>query len=252
MLGVLTKSSFECGYYEQAHKIEQILVVVLTSLSSITLPRLAYLWNSGEKKSIKKMYNHTINFILVLAFPMMFGVSVIASRLIPVFLGSGYESCVDILQIFSMLLVIVGLNNTIGKQCLVAIGRQEKYNRGVIIGAGVNFITNFFLISSFGARGAATGSVLAECMILVVFIYYSRDILDIQVLFKGIIRYGCMGGMMAVATWAIGLILPVSITCMVVQIFFGAFVYIVLLVFVRDPFFETICNKLFTRRFIIK
>lgn len=235
MIGIITKSSFENGYYEQAHKIEQIIIVVLTSFGTVTLPRIAYLWNEGNNTKIQSMINKTTMFVLLLAFPMMFGVIVTANRFIPIFLGAGYAPCVELLCIFSILIVVVGLDNTIGKQCLVATGRQRKFNLGVIAGACVNFVSNLVLIPIWGAKGAAIASVLAECIILFLFVIYSRDILDLLLLLKATIRYGLNGGLMGIACWSVGLLLPNSFIGLLVQVIVGVLVYLLVLIITKDP-----------------
>lgn len=242
MIGLITKSSFENGYYEQAHKIEQILIVVLTSLGTVTLPRLAYLWDNGDKEAIGKMLKNTTDFILFLSFPMMFGLIATADKLIPVFLGNGYEPCVKMLKIFAVLLVVVGLDNTIGKQCLVATGRQNLFNRGVIVGAIVNFVCNIPLIIFLGATGAAIGSVLAECTILFIFIFYSRDVLNVRGTVKGGLRYCCLGLIMGLVTWTAGLCLPISIMGLIVQIMVGIVTYLLLLLITKDQYLMQAIN----------
>lgn len=236
MIGFITKSSYENGYYEQAHKIEQVLIVVLTSLGSVTLPRLAYLWKQGDRKSVEHMMKWTTNFILFLSFPMMFGVFAISNKLIPLFLGPGFEPCIQLLCVFSVLLVVVGLDNTIGKQCLVATGRQAKFNRGVIVGAIVNFLANLFLINMLGALGAAIGSVLAECSILLILIYYSRDVLSLTGIVKGVARYGGAAALMGVITWGIGLLLKTTVACLLLQTLVGVLTYGIILTIIKDPF----------------
>lgn len=235
MIGLFTKSSLENGYYEQAHKIEQILLVFLTSLGTVTLPRLVYVWNQGDKKVLNEIMSKTFNFILMISFPMMFGICSIADKLIPLFLGEGYEPCIPLLRIFSILLVVVGLDNTIGKQCLVATGRQKFFNRGVIAGAGVNFIFNIILIRKLGSLGAACGSVIAECTILMVFIYYSKDIFEVSTLLKSCGRYAILGTIMGIVVWWLGKQVTVSVAGIIIQIIGGVFVYFALLVLIKDP-----------------
>ncbi len=247
MIGLITKSSFENGYYEQAHKIEQIILVALTSLGTVTLPRLTYLWDKGDDSSVRRMLNKSTSFILVLSLPMMFGLIAIADRLIPLFLGIGYEPCILMLRIFSILLVVVGLDNTIGKQCLVARGYQRFFNRGVIAGACINFLANLILIPRFGGNGAAIGSVLAEVTILCIFLYYGRDVISVNSIVKGLLRYGFFGIVMEICTWMVGKILPMTVFGLIVQILVGGFVYLFLLFITKDPFFRTVSGYLMNR-----
>ena len=240
MIGLFTKSSLENGYYEQAHKIEQILLVFLTSLGTVTLPRLVYVWNHGDKEMLNRIMRKTVNFILMVSFPMMFGICAIADKFIPFFLGDGYEPCISLLRIFSILLVVVGLDNTIGKQCLVATGRQNLFNRGVIAGAGVNFLFNILLIKKMGSLGAACGSVVAECTILMIFLYYSRDIFDSRVLVRSCIRYALTSILMSGFVWLIGRYTAISLWGITVQVLFGGMFYLIELLLIKDPILKLV------------
>ena len=143
-----------------------------------------------------------------------------------------------------MLLVVVGLDNIIGKQCLVATGRQKQFNIGVILGAAVNFVSNLILINIFGAKGAAIGSVIAECTILSSFIYFSRDIFCFSRLRFSFMRYAIIGAIMGIITWKAGTYLPTTIIGILIQIFVGIVIYFVFLVLFKDPMIGTIISKI--------
>ena len=123
-------------------------------------------------------------FILFLSFPMCFGLIAVSDFFVPLFLGSGYERCIPLLKIFSLLLIVVGMNNAVGKQVLMAIGRQKQYNKCVLIGCLVNIIFNAILIPKYLAFGAAIASVLAEFVILLLFIRASSDFVGFKWILK--------------------------------------------------------------------
>ncbi|SHK64717.1 flippase [Fibrobacter sp. UWEL] len=175
MIGWFSEGAAENGYYEQAHKIEQMVVTFLTSLSVVMMPRMAYLFKNNLIEEMKKKQHESTQFILLLSFPMCFGVMVVSDYFVPLFLGPGYDECVLLLKIFSVLLVVVGLNNAVGKQILMATGRQNLYNKSVIVGCFVNVILNLFLIPNYLAVGAAVASVIAESVILILFVKYAND-----------------------------------------------------------------------------
>lgn len=237
MIGWMTQSEFENGYYEQAHKIEQILVTVLTSLSTVMLPRLKYMFSVGDREQVRSMIDTAMRFILMLSLPMLTGMLILAPDVIPWFLGAGYEECVGLLQIFSFLLVIVGLNNIVGKQCLMAADRQKYYNCGVILGALVNVALNFTLIPRYASVGAAVASVVSETVILIVFVIFGRDYLAVpgsylRSFLKYLLSAAAMGGVVLTVKrfaggGAFGLLAAVSA---------GIIAYGLILLILRDEF----------------
>lgn len=242
MLGLLTSNSFENGYYEQANKIEQMVVTIVTSVSVVTMPRMAYLFNNNEIEKMKLRLSQTVQFILMISIPMCFGLYSISDYFIPLFLGSGYEKSIILLKIFSFLIIIVGLNNAIGKQVLMPIGRQREYNMSVIVGTIVNCILNLFLIKSFYSIGASLASVTAETIILLLFIYYSKDFISVQWIFGKSIKFLISSLIMTGFITYMYNFLPMTWFSMLTQIAGGILIYFIMLLILKEEFFISSIN----------
>lgn len=247
MIGWLTDSTLQNGYYEQAHKIEQILVTILTSLGTVTLPRISYL-NNKDKSKINSIIEKTITFILMISIPMCIGLIGISDKLIPLFLGEGYDECIILTKVFSLLLVIVGLDSTIGRQCLMATNNQKKFNIGVIVGAIVNFLLNIVLIKKYDALGAAISSVVAEFVILCIFIIYSKKLLKFN--FNSVIKYIISSSVMYIAIYYISLLNINDFICLILQIGCGGLVYFISLLVLKETFFYNIFQQFFITLFV--
>lgn len=236
MLGMIIGSDFENGYYEQAHKIEQMLVTIVTSLGTVTLPRVSYLFKTKKIIEIRNIVHITTQFIMMISIPMCAGVIVVSDNLVNVFLGPGYESCSLLLRVFSVLIIVVGLDNTIGKQCLMPVGRQKMFNISVICGAVVNFGLNLILIPKISSLGAAIASVLAEITILLLFIVFSRDYINLRALIYGFFKYSICSVIMMIVVFSIGKILSDGIASLILQICMGLLCYFLCLFLIRDKY----------------
>ena len=235
MIGWLTKSAFENGYYEQAHKIEQIVVVVVTSLNVVTLPRVVHLFHEGLLEDVKQIINKSVKFVLCIAFPMCIGLAAVSKDLIPIFLGQGYEPCILLVEIFAFLIIIVGLSNLISGQCLTATGKQKDANICVIVGALINFGLNIFLIPRLGATGAAIATVSAETIILIMFLCYSKQYVSVAMIMKLSLKYfACSLIMGAVVLWVGCLPIGNEILSLLLQILAGGLIYLLMLVLMKD------------------
>ena len=238
MIGWFTKSSFENGYYEQAHKIEQVAVTLLTSLSIVVMPRMAYYFKNKKFDKINTVFGEAIEFIMFLSIPMACGLIGISSILVPWFLGPGFNKSVLLLQIFSILIIVVGLNNAVGKQILIPMKRQKEYNISVILGAIINIIANAILINKYMAYGAAVASVLAETIILLLFCYYSKDIIHYKDFIKKTYKFFISGltimlGLIFVNNYfnIVGSFITISI-----EIMTSIIVYILILFILKEDF----------------
>ena len=236
MIGWITHSELENGYYEQAQKIEQMAVTVVTSLSVVTLPRMTLLFKQKKKEEMVQRLHGSIQFILWISLPMAAGIAGIAPNLIPWFLGKGYEPCVNLLCIFSVLIIVIGLNNAVGKQVLMPIGKQKEYNYAVICGAMVNVVCNVFLIPALQSVGAAIASVAAETVILFVFLKYSSEYITAKIIIKYAMKNMIASTVTGIAVGYSCRYFASSLVGLVLQVVMGMLCYIVVLILLRDPF----------------
>lgn len=244
MIGWITHSDIQNGYYEQAHKIEQILVVGLTSLGTVTLPRITNMYINHDNVGIKRIMEKSIKLVLFISVPMCFGLMGIVDIFIPIFLGKGYDECIVLTKIFSLLIIVVGLDNTIGRQCLMAMGRQKLFNIGVIFGALLNFTLNLLLIPSLGALGAVISSVCSEMLILGLFLYFSRDFMKFNII-SSIYKYIIASILMYILVKYIGLQFRGSLIILFVQIVLGILCYLGVLLILNENFAKVFIAQLF-------
>lgn len=247
MIGWFTTTSAENGYYEQAHKIEQMAVTVVTSLSIVIMPRMAFLFQNNELDKLKDRLEQTIRFILLVSIPMCLGMAAVSDSFIPLYLGPGYEKSIVLLEVFSLLMVVVGLNNAVGKQVLMPTGRQTKYNKAVVVGAITNFGLNLLLIPKFYSVGAAIASVAAETVILVLFTLDSRDFVSGIWMAKSSIKYLISGLIMFAMIRVSYLFLDVSWLHLIIRVALGIIVYFSMVFILRDRFAIEGAKKIITK-----
>lgn len=236
MIGLLTGEAAQNGYYEQANKIVQLLAGFVTSLSIVVQPRAAYYQEKGMKEQLYAVRKNAFNFILIITIPMVFGLISVSNTLIPLFLGTGYEECVEILNVLSVLILALGMDNLIGKQILMVEGMQKDYNIGIIAGACTNLVMNLLLIRKYGAFGAAISSAAAECVILLSFICFSRKQYDYKPVMKKGLQYLIFSILMVFALKIIERFMPLGVWRLIVQMLAGICIYLILLLGSRDEF----------------
>lgn len=236
MIGWITKSDFENGYYEQATKILNICKTLVLSVNTVVSSRMSFLFSKNAHEEIKHKMQTTLNFILTISVPITFGLIGVAKNFIPVFFGKGYNDTIPILYIMSPLLIIIGISNCLGALYFTPSGQRARSNKGIVTGAVVNLAINCVLIPFFAARGAAVASVIAELSITAIYLFMARDYFDISC----ILRFGWKKLLSAVIMFGAVLVADKMIddmlTSLIVQIITGIIIYAVCLVIFRDKF----------------
>ena len=249
MIGWITKSDYANGCYEQSEKIVRVLLIIVSSVSTVVLPRVANLYSIQDKESIKQYIYKSYRVVLCLAIPFMFGLVVISSVFMPLYLGSGYDMSVGLLIIFSWLLIVVGMASVTGLAYLVPTKQQNVYTFSVTIAAVVNFLMNLFLIPKIGAYGAAIASIVAESVGSLLQLLYCilKKQLEINKVFRPSWKYVVSGSLMFACLELIKYKFNSGFISLCILVSAGVFIYVTMLIILRDNLVMGIINKYFRR-----
>lgn len=243
MIGYLVPDIREVGYYEQAQKIINILLTVITSLGIVMLPRISKIYAEGKKENIQQYIEKSFNFLFLIGMPMIFGVIAVSSNFVPIFFGNGYEKVGTLLNIMSCIILFMGISNILGTQYLLPTKKQKQYTISVFAGAIINVITNFILIRSYQSIGATIATVLAELIVAIVQLYFAREVINIKKITKKVPKYIISSILMFTICMIIRQILPNGIICLCTQVVIGATIYLLCLFILKDELFINVLNQ---------
>lgn len=251
MIGIITGSDVENGYYEQAEKIVKMIMTIITSLGTVMIPRNSNAFQNKDYEQVNQNIQKSIKFVFFLGLPMAIGLFCVASNLIPWFLGDGYQKSIILMQILSFLILIIGLSNVFGLQFLVPSGQDKKYTIAIICGAVVNFTLNIILIKLYQSIGAAIATIVAELVVTIVMFGFSKNNISVNGLGKSIIKYIFCGVVMGIVCYILQTLLFPSILNSFLLVCVGSTTYLVLMLVLRDEFTYNvvlkICKKLFLK-----
>ena len=237
MIGWFTEGNVENGYYEQAMRITRMVLVLVTSMSTVMVPRIGHYFKEKDKAAIQSAMYKAYNFAWFLGVPLMFGLFGIADNFIPWFYGPGYEKDIVLLKIVSVITVAIAINNVTGIQYLVPTKRERLYTSTVLFGAVINCCLNLLLIPRLFSYGAAIASVVAEIVIAVSQILYVRKEIEIKKIVAPCVKYLIAGALMLALLVFETKVFPASIIGTFGQIITGALLYFVVLILLHDSFF---------------
>lgn len=235
MIGFFSDGASQNGYYEQAHKIEQMMVQFLLSISVVGRSRMANYFAEKRYEDARKTIDSSMRMIFFLSIPMCVGLIVVAEDLTLWFLGTDFAECVILLRIFALLLIIISLSNCASNMYLLPNGKQNKFTIGVYTGACINIVCNLFLIPRYGALGATIASVFSEFIILIVFFCFSKEYYGMRKYTKEIFRYSFASGIMVVVIMLLDLLIYNSnMIRLFTKIGLGAITYFIILLMLND------------------
>lgn len=246
MLGFM-KTDDDVGYYNAAVKIKTILVSVVTSVSTVLLPRASYYVDKGLIDDFLKITKKTLNFIVLVALPLMLYFMLFARYGILFLSGAAYEGAIVPMQIIMPTLLFIGITNVLGIQIMIPLGKEKQVLYSEIIGLIVNVAINIILIPKYASAGASIGAVVAELSVLVWQYIDLRDL--VKPVFKQMhyisisiaLVLSTVGSLWVKALRLSNFLILVISAC----IFFG--VYIVVLTITKESIILELENQMFSK-----
>ena len=230
------------GYYTQADKIIQMVLVVLSSLMAVLLPRITLMFKEHRHEEVDGYFRTANDYVFMLALPCIVMCIGVSRDFVPLFFGPGYEPVAGLMNLLSPLFVILSLGQMFGN-FLIASDNQGKYTIAVTAAAVVNFFLNILLIPFAGAAGTAVAALCAEGVSTGLQAWYIRKLVSLNYIVIAFTRYAipsCCMGIAVLLIHAIGLPAIVDMfACIVV----GVAVYGVYLFIRRDAFLMKLLEK---------
>lgn len=228
MLGSMS-NMVQVGFYENSEKIINIPLGIITALGTVMLPKMSNLQAKGLEEESKKYIDLSIQFAMLLAIGSAFGLIGVGPKLIPIFLGSEFISCISIVSLLSVTILFLAWANVIRTQFLIPRKFDKVYITSTILGAIVNLVVNLLLIRKLGAIGAAIGTIFAEGTVAIYQTVNVRKYLNIKNYFKKSIIYIIPGTIMCIVIRYIGNILNYNdVFVGGIQVISGGSIYLLL------------------------
>ena len=164
-LGFVTNTD-EVGCFTTATKLHNIIMAVLLSFANILFPRVSNLLAEGKKKEFWEKITIAFDAIFLFAFPTITYLLVVGPDLLHIVVGDGFEGSYLPLRIITPLVLIIGIEQILVIQILMATHNDKTVLKNSFIGAVVALLFNILLTAKMGANGSAVVWVIAECVIM--------------------------------------------------------------------------------------
>lgn len=232
MLGIL-QGVTASGFYENSDKIIKMLLALVTATGTVLLPHVAHYFASGNHEAVKRSLASSMHVILVLAFPLAFGIAAVSTSFTYFFFSTKFMPVAPLMAVEAIVVIPISIASAIGVQYLLPTDQVKPYTVSVILGSLVNIVVNVPLILWLGTMGAVIGTILSESVVTLYQIYAIKDQLSLGELFSESWKYCFSALIMFVAVKALEMTWPTSIVFLMIEVVIGMVVYFVVLLLLR-------------------
>ena len=199
MLGALS-STTDVGIYDQALKLLNILLTIVTSLGSVMLPRVSNLLSLGNQKAVNKLHEMSFLVYNLVIFPMIAGILIVNKDFVNFFLGQDFQEARHAIAIMVFRMFFIGWTNIMGIQILIPHNKNREFMLSTTIPAFFSVGLNILLIPSLGYIGTSIVSVDTEGLVWLLQLYFTRSYLKeikilpsmLKILAASLIMYGIL------------------------------------------------------------
>lgn len=173
LLGFLSAYS-QVGIYQIAFKLIFALQFLPMAFTASLYPAMSSYWQNNREQ-LKISFERALNYLLILALPIIFGVFSLADKIIPLF-KAGPEAIWP-LRIAILALLFIFLNFPVGS-LLNACDRQKRntWNMGIV--TLVSVLLNIIFIPLWQAIGASITVLISNALMLVLGLFSLKGLIN--------------------------------------------------------------------------
>ena len=232
MLGVL-RGVEASGFYDNSDKIVKMVLAIITATGTVLLPHVAHSFAAGDHKAVEHSLEVSMHVILVLVFPMAFGLAAVSGPFTTLFFSTKFATVASLMSVESLVIIFIGISNAVGTQYLLPTNQLSAYSTSVIVGSLINIVLNVPLILMWGTMGSIWATVLSELSVSLYQLFKIKNQVELGTLFQESWKYLISGVVMFVVTkkWLMGL--PVTVWAVASAVAIGIITYTGVLMILR-------------------
>lgn len=181
MLGAMV-SKEELGIYNVAFKLATVALIVIHTVNTIIGPKIARYYSENKIGEMENLIKQATKIITLLTFPVVIVLIVFRNFFLGIF-GIEFVNGDQALIIISLGLLFNALSGSVS-QVLNMTKHQNELRNITLIAALLNIIFNLILIPTYGIKGAALASLIANVFLNVSGIIMVKHYLNFYTFFS--------------------------------------------------------------------
>lgn len=178
ILGFIDEGKGEVASYSVGVKGIDIIIGIITALSTVFIPRAAICYAQEDKKYFNRLNRYSVNICLFIVLPAIATMIMLASPITALISGNydfnnelGYINAPAVLMILSSMMVTYSISDIIYGQILLPMKKEKYYLYallgGTILNIALSIIFGAFVFKNNPAIGVAIGTAVTDLFILV-------------------------------------------------------------------------------------
>lgn len=184
----LVAGETEVGYYSVSTRLFSIFIALFTAFTGVMLPRMSSILSEGKVIEFKSMLSKSVSILFSCAVPIVIFAIIYAKEIVFLLAGHNFEGAIIPLQICMPLLLIIGYEQIIIIQGLMAMDKNSAVLLNSVCGSVVGLILCILLMSHYKSIGASIAWCISELAVLCSASYFINKYINIKFPFYMLIK----------------------------------------------------------------
>jgi O-antigen/teichoic acid export membrane protein len=154
------RNATQAAPYAAAVKLQSGLQSFVLPFVELMMPMVSELWAQGRREEVARRFELAVRVALQFTLPAAFGVALLATDIVDVWLGPGAPDVTASIIVALMAVQVAVLSSAPAEKVLVGIGRVRLVGAIALLEGVANVALTVFLVWRFGAIGAALGTLI--------------------------------------------------------------------------------------------
>ena len=212
ILGFIDSTKASVGSYSVGMKGVEIVIGIITALSTVFMPRAMYYHQKNDEKQYLNLNKYSVNicfFIVIPAIALMIGLATPITKLIAGQNGFAYADIV--LIALASLMLTFSLSGIIYTQILIPFKKEKYYLFSVLTAAvlniGLSLLFGLVIFKDKPAFGVALGTAITDVLLFITLLSFSWKQSRRAIFNLNNLKILCVGLVIGIATYFISPIL---------------------------------------------
>lgn len=188
LVGIIA-GAVQLSYYDQSQKTARIVVAVITSVSTVLMPKMAQIEKNKDNERLENIFKLSLDYTLMISLYFSLLLMVNTRQFVPWFFGRQFLPMTDNMYLVSLIVVFISYGGVIANQFTLAKGMYRSYAIPYYFGAIFSITLNIILVNMWGANGGTITIVVTEFVVCLVRILIVKKQVNFRNLVKGQYKY---------------------------------------------------------------
>ena len=170
----------DLAIYGVSLQVAGILLFILKPINFVLFPRTSSAWNQNNKEEVSRCFSQAVTMTIIISLPIITGIFMTSKGLIQLLAGQTFSSnsTIIIFLLFSCMALMIYQNHLFIIQLI-----EKTYLLPIlfVFTAGVNLVTGYFMVKSFGITGAAISRLITLVIMASVITLWARQYVKFEI-----------------------------------------------------------------------